>query len=95
MKSNQTLKILFWHRKSKADSKGLAPIICRISIDGKDEEFSTSQKVHIADWDVEAKKVTRSADSKKINRLAYYKNTERGGGFRTLNINADKELVKK
>ncbi|CAH0142435.1 MULTISPECIES: Arm DNA-binding domain-containing protein [unclassified Pedobacter] len=67
MKSNQTLKILFWHRKSKADSKGLAPIICRISIDGNDAEFSTSQKVHVEDWNVEMKKVMRSTDSKKIN----------------------------
>lgn len=67
MKSNQTLKILFWHRKSKADSKGFAPIICRISIDGNDAEFSTSQKVHITDWNVEMKKVVRSVDSKKIN----------------------------
>ncbi|MES2448869.1 MAG: phage integrase SAM-like domain-containing protein [Bacteroidota bacterium] len=67
MKSNQALKILFWHRKSKADSKCFAPIICRISIDGKDVEFSTSQKVHIEDWNVETKKVIRSTDSKKIN----------------------------
>jgi len=67
MKSNQTLKILFWHRKSKADSKGFAPIICRISIDGDDEEFSTAQKVHIDSWDVETKKVIKSSNSKKIN----------------------------
>ena len=53
MKSNQTLKILFWHRKSKADLKDHAPIICRISIDGKDAEFSTGQKVHINNWDIE------------------------------------------
>jgi len=67
MKSNQTLKVLFWHRKSKANSKGLAPIICRISIDGRDAEFSTSQKVHIDHWDVETKKVIKSASYKKIN----------------------------
>lgn len=67
MKSNQTLKILFWHRKSKADSKGFAPIICRISIDGKDAEFSTSQKVHLSEWDVKTKKVIGSVNSKKIN----------------------------
>ncbi|SFE33935.1 hypothetical protein SAMN03003324_00135 [Pedobacter antarcticus] len=67
MKSNQTLKILFWHRKSKADSKGFAPIICRISIDGKDAEFSTSQKVHLSEWDVKTKKVIGSINLKKIN----------------------------
>jgi uncharacterized membrane protein len=47
MKSNQTLKVLFWHRKSKADSRGLTPIICRISIDGEDAEFSTTLKAHV------------------------------------------------
>ena len=67
MKSNQTLKILFWHRKSKADSKGFAPIICRISVDGKNAEFSTSQKVHLSEWDVKTKKVIGSINSKKIN----------------------------
>jgi len=67
MKSNQTLKILFWHRKSKADLKNYAPIICRISIDGKDAEFSTGQKVHINNWDIELKKVIRSENAKKIN----------------------------
>ncbi len=76
MKSNQTLKVLFWHRKSKADSKGFAPIICRISIDGMDEEFSTAQKVHIDSWDVETKKVTKSNNSKKINStIAHIENT--------------------
>jgi len=67
MKSNQTLKILFWHRKSKADLKDYAPIICRISIDGKDAEFSTGQKVHINNWDIELKKVVGSQNAKKIN----------------------------
>ena len=67
MKSNQTLKVLFWHRKSKADSKGFAPIICRISIDGSNEEFSISRKVHINDWDVDTKRVRYTTNSKKIN----------------------------
>jgi len=67
MKSNQTLKILFWHRKSKADLKDHAPIICRISIDGKDAEFSTGQKVHINNWDIELKKIIKSENAKKIN----------------------------
>ena len=69
MKSNQTLKILFWHRKSKANSNGLAPIICRISIEGMEEEFSTALKVLIDSWDVETKTVTKSKNSKKINTI--------------------------
>ncbi|WP_410429570.1 hypothetical protein [Pedobacter lusitanus] len=47
MKSNQNLSILFWHRKSKADINGYAPIICRISIDGKQTEFSIARRMWI------------------------------------------------
>ncbi|WP_416338768.1 Arm DNA-binding domain-containing protein [Pedobacter sp. MC2016-05] len=58
---------MFWQRKSKADLKDYAPIICRISIDGKGAEFSTDQKVHINNWNIELKKVIRSENAKKIN----------------------------
>jgi len=67
MKSNQALTILFWHRKSKADSRGFAPIICRISIDGSNEEFSIAQKVHIDHWDINIKRVRTVANAKAIN----------------------------
>lgn len=67
MKSNQTLTILFWHRKSKADAKGFAPIICRISIDGMNEEFSIARKVHISNWNLSAKRATSCSDAKSIN----------------------------
>ncbi len=67
MKSNQNLAILFWHRKSKADTKGLAPIICRITIDAMDAEFSTALKVHADHWDTDAKKVRTASEAKTIN----------------------------
>ncbi|MDQ7948917.1 MAG: Arm DNA-binding domain-containing protein, partial [Pedobacter sp.] len=67
MKSNQTLSILFWHRKSKADSNGYAPIICRLTIDGLEEEFSTAKKVVVDGWDVEAKKAVAGKDFKTVN----------------------------
>jgi site-specific recombinase XerD len=58
MKSNQDLSLLFWHRKSKADKKGFAPIICRINIDGEEpEELSIGRKANINCWDVDNKKV--------------------------------------
>lgn len=69
MKSNQALTILFWYRKSKADSKGFAPIICRISIDGSNEEFSTAHKVHIDHWDIDIKRVRTAANAKAINSI--------------------------
>jgi site-specific recombinase XerD len=58
---------LFWHRKSKADKNGYAPVICRISIDARNEEFTTGIKVHLDRWDVETKRVTSGIDAKKIN----------------------------
>jgi len=67
MKSNQKLTVLFWHRKSKADASGHAPIICRISIDGNDEEFSIGRKASLKDWDAESKKVTGGLEYKKTN----------------------------
>lgn len=64
MKSNQKLTVLFWHRKSKADVKGYAPVICRISIDGDEQQFSISRKVHLTEWDQETKRVKGGADAK-------------------------------
>ncbi|RVT99770.1 site-specific integrase [Mucilaginibacter limnophilus] len=57
MKNHQNLNLLFWHRKSKADKNGYAPVICRISIDGElEEEISIGKKVHINEWCRENKK---------------------------------------
>ena len=68
MKSNQKLTLLFWHRKSKADEKGFAPVICRISVDGDDEELGFGRKVHLDNWDVENKRAKgKGAEEKKIN----------------------------
>lgn len=67
MKSNQTLAILFWHRKSKADTSGYAPIICRMTIDGIEEEFSTAKKVHVNGWDIENKKAVSGSNFKTVN----------------------------
>src|ERR1700761_1950561 len=68
MKSNQKLTLLFWHRKSKADAKGFAPVICRITVDGDDEELSIDRKVHLDCWDVENKKARgKGVDEKKTN----------------------------
>ncbi len=69
MKSNQKLTLLFWHRTSKADKNGFAPIICRISIDGEEEEeISIGRKVHIAKWDSENKRAIGGPEEKKTNQ---------------------------
>jgi len=68
MKSNQKLTLLFWHRKSKADAMGYAPVICRISIDGSEEEFPIGRKVRLNDWDTENKKAKGGLEAKKTNQ---------------------------
>ena len=68
MKNYQKLTLLFWHRKSKADAKGYAPVICRISIEGEEsEELSIDRKARIADWDIENKKAKGGIEAKKTN----------------------------
>lgn len=69
MKSNQKLTLLFWHRKSKADNNGNAPIICRISIDGEEEELSIGRKVHLNNWDAENKIATGGCTEEKKTNL--------------------------
>ncbi|MGN6394707.1 MAG: Arm DNA-binding domain-containing protein [Mucilaginibacter sp.] len=68
MKSNQKLTLLFWHRKSKADANGFAPVICRMMVDGSEEELAIGRKVHLDQWDVANKKAKGSgAEVKKTN----------------------------
>jgi site-specific recombinase XerD len=69
MKNNQNISLLFWHRKSKQDKNGCAPIICRISIKGGPKaEISTSKKAHFNEWDLESKKAKgKDKETKEIN----------------------------
>ena len=68
MRNHQKLTLLFWHRKSKADAKGYAPVICRITIEGEEpEELAIGMKVHQANWDVENKKAKGVSHEKKVN----------------------------
>lgn len=67
MKSNQKLTLLLWQRKSKADANGYAPIYCRMSIEGEEEEFATGRKAHLEEWNSETKTAKGFPDSKKTN----------------------------
>ncbi|SEA15459.1 Site-specific recombinase XerD [Arachidicoccus rhizosphaerae] len=67
MKSNQKLTLLLWQRKSKATANGYAPIYCRMSIDGKEEELATGSKAHLDEWDSATKKAKGFPDSKRTN----------------------------
>ena len=68
MKNQQKLTLLFWHRKSKADAKGYAPVICRISVEGeRPEELGIGKKVHLDHWDVANKKAKGGSQGKATN----------------------------
>lgn len=58
---------MFWHRKRKAVTNGYAPIICRITIEGLEEEFSTAKKVHLDGCDIENKKTVSGSNFKTVN----------------------------
>ena len=45
------MKILFWLRKNKINRAGLAPIYCRITIDGVRKDFTTNYFVKPDGWD--------------------------------------------
>lgn len=45
------MNILFWLYKSKMNKKGLAPIMMRISLDGKRINFPTQIEVEETQWD--------------------------------------------
>src|SRR5690606_5940392 len=50
MKNNQKISVLFWHRKSKADEMGSAPIMCRIKVDSCEAEISIGKKIPAKYW---------------------------------------------
>lgn len=54
---NNKIKLLLWHRLNKRNSKGLAPIYARITINGERYEFSTSIFVAPSDFDTKTKQI--------------------------------------
>jgi Arm DNA-binding domain len=50
MAVNQKLSILFWLNRSKVNSKGLAPIWVRITINGMRVECSTGKTILPEHW---------------------------------------------
>ncbi|MDB5133737.1 MAG: integrase [Mucilaginibacter sp.] len=69
MKNNQNISLLFWHRKSKQNKNGYAPIICRISIKGGPKaEIAIGKKAHFDEWDLDNKKAKgKDKETKEIN----------------------------
>lgn len=65
---NNSFKVLFYLRKAKTNSRGLAPLQCRITLNGKRKEFSTGYFLDENDWDSATQLViSKSTELKSIN----------------------------
>src|SRR5690606_27526882 len=68
MMQNDSLKVLFYLRKAKTNSRGLAPLQCRITLNGKRKEFSTGYFLDENDWYSATQLViSKSTELKSIN----------------------------
>ena len=65
---NDSFKVLFYLRKAKTNSRGVAPLICRITLNKKRKEFSTGYFVQDKDWDASKQLIiSKSTELKSIN----------------------------
>ncbi len=65
-----TFNVLFFLKKNAEKKDGTAPIVARITINGKSSQFNTKQFVNKNDWNVELNRVKgRSAEAKKMNSV--------------------------
>ncbi|MCV9388067.1 site-specific integrase [Reichenbachiella ulvae] len=64
----ERINVLFYHYKSKVNSKGLAPIYLRITINGKSSKYSTGIKIPEKDWDASKNRIKgRSTEVTRYN----------------------------
>lgn len=65
------MKILFWLRKAKLNKSGLCPIVCTITVNGKQLDFSTGIMLAPKDWDNDKKKAskTESLANRKLTQI--------------------------
>jgi len=64
------MKILFWLNKSKTTSKGLTPIMMRITINGDRINFTTSITIEEKAWNKDKQAI--KGDSKLIEKYNQY-----------------------
>lgn len=64
-----TIKVLFWLRRTKINSEGLVPLMLRISYQNKKAEKATGYYVRPDDWNTIKQRLTRGKDvAKQINQ---------------------------
>lgn len=65
---SKKLSVLFYLFKAKVNTRGLAPLTCRITLDKKRKEFSTGYYLSEVDWDASKQLViSKSVELKTIN----------------------------
>ena len=65
-----TFTVLFYLRKNRPNSKGLVPIMGRITINGERAQFNTRTDIHPDQWDNKSERsIGKSVESTKVNRL--------------------------
>jgi hypothetical protein len=57
-----SIRLLLWLCKSKVNSKGLAPLFLRITIDGEKAEISTGISISEKQWDAKKSLIKGSAE---------------------------------
>lgn len=89
------LSLLYYIKKSKADSTGYANIYLRITVNGKRAELSINKKVHISKWNAQANVVM--GFSEKVKTLNSYLNHIKNKFYKLEQefILADKEITAK
>ncbi len=94
-----TFKVLFFIKRNATKQSGKAPIIARITLDGKIAQISTKLEIEPSLWDVkhgrasgkvfEANHINSSIDSIKSTIFSHYQN------FRERKANITAEIIKK
>ncbi|MEI8086266.1 MAG: site-specific integrase [Paludibacter sp.] len=65
-----TFNVLFFLKRDKQKKNGNVPLMCRITVDGKETRFSMKTDLDSGHWDVKSGKMTgRSAKALEINGL--------------------------
>ena len=64
-----TFKVLFYLKKNAPKKNGLVPIMCRITVNGKQSAFSTKQDISSTNWDLKYGRVLgKSREAQDTNR---------------------------
>jgi site-specific recombinase XerD len=66
MKSTETFSVLIWANKSKT-SKNEAPLLARVTVNGKRVEISLKKKVNLNSWNAKTGYLDSGEDAKSVN----------------------------